>query len=162
YESRLAAANVSAESRPGNITEPSALGSELAGKRLQLLREIVPGLARLAVLSNPSNPSHTQALEQMQTAAQSLAVELHFPRPSAPYIFECVFARVIAGRSVSLIFLAEGIFINNPPRILAFTDFNPLPALFPKKEIAGAGGLMPYGPSVPASRGDNATDLPIE
>jgi hypothetical protein len=162
YESRLAAANLSSESGPGgNISELSALGAELAAKRLQLLAEIVPGLARLAVLWNPSNPSHTQALEQIQTAAQSLGVEFHVAQASAPDKFESAFARVIAGRADALIVLADGMFINNHPRILAFTDFNHLPALFPKKEIAAAGGLMAYGPSV-TNRSGNAADLPIE
>jgi putative ABC transport system substrate-binding protein len=98
----------------------------------------------------------------MQTAAQFLGVELHVARASAPDKFESAFARVIAGRADALIILADEMFINNHPRILAFTDFNRLPALFPKKEIAVAGGLMAYGPSLPANRGANAADLPID
>jgi len=166
YENRLASTNVSADDRlSGSVTELSVLGPELARKRLQLLAEIVPGLARLAVLSNPSNPSHGQALEQAQTAAQSLGVELHVAKASAPDNFESAFATVIAGRADALIVLADGMFFKNHPRILAFTDMSRLPALFPKKEIAEAGGLMAYGPSAPASsilRSANAVDLPIE
>ena len=164
YENCLAATNLSADGRlGGNTIELSVLGSELAGKRLQFLTEIVPGLSRLAVLLNPSNPSHGQALEQMQTAAQSLGVELYVAQASAPDKFERAFTTVVAGRADALIVFADGMFFNNHPRILAFTDMSRLPALFSDKEIAEAGGLMAYGPSVPASlRGANAADLPIE
>jgi len=165
YEKELAATKPSADGRlGGTIIEPS-VGSELAGKRLQFLTEIVPGLSRLAILLNPSNPSHGQALEQMQTAAQSQGVELYVARAATPDKFESAFATVIAGRADALIVLADGAFINNYPRILAFTEMNRLPALFPKKEIAEAGGLMAYGPSDPPRlihRGANAADLSIE
>ena len=83
----------------GNITGLDIQSAALAGKRLQLLTEIVPGLARLAVLSNPSNPSHALGLQQMQTAAQSLGVELHVAEASAPDKFESAFATVVAARS---------------------------------------------------------------
>ena len=69
---------VASLSRPGgNITGLSILAPELAGKRLQLLTEIVPGLARVAVLANPSSPAFAILLEQTQTAAQRLGVSLH-------------------------------------------------------------------------------------
>jgi len=166
YEKQLAATNVSTNGRLGsNTVEPSVLRLELAGKRIKFLSEIVPGLSRLAVLLNPANPSHDQALQQMQMAAQSLGVELHVARASTPDKFEGAFATVIAGRADGLIVLADEMFLNNHARILAFTDGSRLPALFPKKEIAEAGGLMAYGPSVPADpivRGANAADLPVE
>src|SRR5262249_34928256 len=93
---------------------------------------------------------------------------------SAPDKFESAFATVIAGRADALIVLPDGMFFNEYPRILAFTDMSRLPGLFPEKEIAEAGGLMAYGPSIPASfrrtaayvdkipRGANAADLPVE
>jgi hypothetical protein len=166
YENRLPATKPSADGWLGsNAIELSVLGSEMAGKRLQFLTEIIPGLSRLAVLLNPSNPSHGQALQQIQTAAQSLGIELHVAQASAPDKFDGAFSTVIAGRAEALVVLADGIFFNNHPRILSFTDMCRLPALFPKKEIAEAGGLMSYGPRVPAglaNRGANATDLSIE
>ena len=166
YENRLAATNLRADNWVGgNTLEPSVLGSELAGKRLQFLTQIVPGLSRLAVLLNPSNPSHSQALEQLRSAARSFGVELSVAQAAAPDKFESAFAAVIARRADALIVLADGMFFNNHPRILAFTDVSRLPALFATKEIAEAGGLMAYAPSLPDSlshRGANATDLPIE
>jgi putative ABC transport system substrate-binding protein len=69
--------------RPGgNITGPSLQTAELAGKRLQLLTEIVPGLARVAVLSNPVNPSIAATVEQTKAAAQSLGIEVHVVNPA--------------------------------------------------------------------------------
>jgi hypothetical protein len=132
----------------GSVIELDGLdGSELAGKRLQLLTEIIPRLARLAVLSNPSNPSHGPAVEQMQAATTSQDVELHVARARSPDEFESAFATVIAGRADALIVLADEMLFNNHPRILLFTDFNRLPALFADREVAEAGGLMAYGPS---------------
>ncbi len=165
YEYRLTATNLSADRRlGGNAIELSVLGSELAGKRLQFLTELVPGLSRVAVLLNPSNPSHGQALQHMQSAAQSLGVELSVAQASAPDKFESAFAMVIVGRADALVVLADGMFFNNHPRILAFTEMSRLPALFPRKEIAEAGGLMSFGPSDSASlinRGANGADQPI-
>ena len=166
YEYRLAATNLSTDGRLGaDDFELGVLGSELADKRLQFLTEVVPGLSRVAVLLNPSNPSHGESLQQIQTAARFLGVEIYVAQASAPDKFERAFATVIAGRAGALVVLADGMFYDNHPRILAFTDISRLPALFPKKEIVEAGGLMSYRQSVPASlisRGANAANLPIE
>jgi hypothetical protein len=166
YENRSAATNVNADDRLGGyVTELSVPGPELAGKRLQLLADIVPGLARVAILSNPSNPSHGQALQQIQTAAQPLGVEIRVAKAAAPDKFDKAFATVIAARADALIVLADEMFFNNHAHILAFTDMSRLPVLFPKKEIAEAGSLMTYGPRVPAGpilRDANPADSPIE
>jgi hypothetical protein len=173
YENRLGANNLRVDGWPdGIIPELSVLGPELADKWFQLLTEIVPGLARLAVLSNPSNASHVQALEQMQTAARSRGVELNVAHASAPDKFEPAFATVIGGRADALVVLADGMFFNEYSRILAFTDMSRLPALFPNKQIAEAGGLIAYGPNIPpaARRADmdkvlpseTAADLPVD
>jgi hypothetical protein len=166
YENQLAGIDMSADGRfGGDVTEPSIPGREFAGKRLQLLTELVSGPGRLAVLSNPSNASHDCALAQMQTAAQSLGIELVVAQASAPDEFERAFATVVAGRAKALIVLADRVLFKNLPRILAFIDMSRLPALFPNKEIVEAGGLLAYGPSVPAGlmpQDAAAGDLPIE
>ena len=158
----------------GNITGLSLQSSELAGKRLQLLTEIVPRLSRLGVLSNPLNRSHALGLEQMQTAAQSLGVELHVAEAPAPDKFESAFATVVAARTDALIVLPDGVFFNQCSRIVALTVAYHLPALFAEKEFAETGGLIAYGPSIPDSfrraaayldkilRGVNPADLPVE
>ena len=89
----VASGLVASLSRPGgNITGTSLMAPELAGKRLHLLTEIVPGLARVAVLSKPSNPSHALLLKQTQTAAQSLNIELHVVEAGAPDKLDSAFA----------------------------------------------------------------------
>jgi putative ABC transport system substrate-binding protein len=158
----------------GNITGLSLQSSELAGKRLQLLTEIVPKLARLVVLSNPTNPSHVLAVQQMRTAAQSLGIGLGVAEASAPDKFDSAFATVAAVRPNTLVVLPDAMFFGQHRQIVALTAASHLPALFPEKEVVEAGGLMSYGPSVPASfrraaayidkilRGANPADLPVE
>ena len=164
FENQLAPTDVSADSRPGgDVTESSFLGSELAGRRLQLLTELVPGLVRLAVLSNSSNPSHGPALVQIQTVGQSRGIEVLVAQASTSDELERAFGTAIVGRAQGLIVLADRMLFKNLPRILAFTHMSRLPALFPNKEIVQAGGLMAYGPGVPAGlvlQGINAGVLP--
>jgi putative tryptophan/tyrosine transport system substrate-binding protein len=171
----VASGFIASLNRPGgNVTGLSIQSSELAGKRLQLLTEVVPRLARLAVLSNPANPSHAIAVEQMRTAARSFGVGLNVVEASAPDKLDSAFATVVAVRADSLVVLPDGMFFGQHPRILALTAAPHLPALFPEKEVVKAGGLMAYGPSITASfrraaayvdkilHGANPAILPVE
>jgi putative ABC transport system substrate-binding protein len=166
---------VASLNRPGgNITGLSLLTGELISKRLQLLTEIIPGLARVAVLSNPSNPSSALLLEQTKAAAQSLGVEIHIAEVQGPDKFESAFAAVTAAHAGALIELPDGMLYSQHPRIVTFAAASHLPALFGEKEVAEAGGLIAYGPSIPASfrraaayvdkilRGARPADLPVE
>ncbi len=158
----------------GNVTGLSLQSSQLAGKRLQLLTEIVPKLARLVVLSNPANPSHALALQEMRAAAQSFGVGLGVVGASAPDKLDSAFATVAAMRADCLVVLPDAVFFGQRRQIVAHTAASHLPALFPEKEVVEAGGLMAYGPSVPASfqraaayvdkilRGANPANLPVE
>jgi len=161
--------------RPGgNITGLSLQTGELSGKRLQLLTEIVPGLARVAVLSNPLNPSIAPIVDQTKAAAQSLGVEIHVVDVQAPDKFASAFALITSVHAGALIVLPDPLLYGQHPRIVTFTAASHLPALFPEKEVAEAGGLIAYGPSVPASfrraaayvdkilRGAKPADLPVE
>jgi putative tryptophan/tyrosine transport system substrate-binding protein len=171
----LASGFVASLSRPGgNITGNSLQAPELAGKRLQLLTEMIPGLARVAVLSRPSNPSHALLLKQTQPAAQSLNVELHLVEATAPEELDSAFAAITAAHAQALLVNADAMFFGQTPRLVAFTAKARLPALFPEKQVAQAGGLIAYGPSILASfrragafvdkilRGANPADLPVE
>jgi putative ABC transport system substrate-binding protein len=161
--------------RPGgNVTGPSLQTAELAGKRLQLLTEIVPGVARVAVLSNPLNPSIAATIEQTKAAAQLLGVEIHIGEVPGPDQFESAFAAVTRARAGALIVLPDPVLYGQHPRIVAFATASNLPALFSEKEVVEAGGLVAYGPSIPASfrrattyvdkilRGAKPADLPVE
>ncbi len=171
----VASGFIASLSRPGgNVTGLSVQSSELAGKRLQILIELVPRLARLAVLSNPTNPSHALAVQQMQTAAQSFRVEVHVVEASTPEKLDSTFATVAGVRADALVVLPDGMLFGQYPRIVALTASAHLPALFPEKEVVKAGGLLSYGPSIPASfrraaayvdkilRGAKPADLPVE
>ena len=166
---------VASLNRPGgNITGLSLQTAELSGKRLQLLTEIVPGLARVAVLSNPLNPGEKSSVEQTKAAAQALGIETHVVEVQAPDKFESAFAAVTAAHAGALMVLPDPLLYGQHPRIVTFTAASHLPALFPEREVAEAGGLIAYGPSIPASfqraaayvdkilRGAKPADLPVE
>ena len=171
----VASGFVASLSRPGgNITGLSILAPELAGKRLQVLTETVSGLARVAVLANPSNPSSALLLRPMKTPAQMLGVELHVVEASTPDDLDTAFAAIAAAHAGALLVLQDVLFFNQHRRIVAFTMASRLPALFAEKQVVESGGLMAYGPSIPASfrraaayvdkifRGTNPADLPVE
>jgi putative ABC transport system substrate-binding protein len=158
----------------GNITGLSLQTGELSGKRLQLLTEIVPGLARVAVLSNPASPINALLLEQTKAAAQSLGLEIHVAEAQAPDRFTSAFAAITTARAGALNVLPDAMLYGQHPRIVTFAAAAHLPALFPEREVAEAGGLIAYGPSIPASfrraaayvdkilRGAKPADLPVE
>jgi putative tryptophan/tyrosine transport system substrate-binding protein len=161
--------------RPGgNITGVGLQSAELAGRRIQLLTELVPGLARVAILSNPANQSHAGLVKQSQAAAQSLGIEIEAADAPAPDRLENAFAAITATSAGALIVLPDGMLFGQFPRVVAFTAASHLPALFPEKQPVEAGGLMSYGTSIPASfrragayvdkilRGANPADLPVE
>jgi putative ABC transport system substrate-binding protein len=166
---------VASLNRPGgNVTGRSLQTAELSGKRLQLLTEIVPKLARVAVFSNPTNPSIASVIEQTKAAAQSLGIEIHLVEVQAPDHFESAFTAVMRVRADALIVLPDPMLYGQHPRIVTFATASRLPALFPEREVAEAGGLIAYGPSIPASfqrsaayvdkilRGAKPADLPVE
>jgi ABC-type uncharacterized transport system substrate-binding protein len=166
---------VASLNRPGgNVTGLSLQTDELSGKRLQLLTEIVPGLARVAVLSDPLNPSMAAIVEQTKAAAETLGVEIHVVEVQGLDQFESAFTAVTRAHAGALIVLPAAVLYGQHPRIVTFTTASHLPALFPEKEVAEAGGLIAYGPSIPGSfrraagyvdkilRGAKPADLPIE
>jgi putative ABC transport system substrate-binding protein len=171
----VASGFVSSLSRPGgNITGISLLSADLAGRRLQLLSDMVPGLARVAVLLNPTNPIHFSLLKQTQAAAPSLKIELHVAEARAPDLLESAFAAISAAQTGALIVLQDAMFASEYLRVVAFAATERLPALFAEKGFVEAGGLMAYGPSIPAAyrrlaayvdkifHGANPAELPVE
>jgi ABC-type uncharacterized transport system substrate-binding protein len=166
---------VASFSRPGgNVTGMSILTSDLTGRRLQLLTEMVPGLKNVAILMNPSDLGQISQLKEARTAAQSLSVKLHVAEASTPDKFDSAFAAISESHAQALFVLQTAMFFNQHPRIVAFATASRLPALFAEREVAEAGGLMAYGPSIPALfrraavyvdrifRGANPAELPVE
>jgi putative ABC transport system substrate-binding protein len=161
--------------RPGgNITGISLVGADLSGRRLQLLSELVPGLGRIVILSNPAVSSHALILKQMRAAAQSLKMEIAVAEASTPDALDNAFAAITSSHAGALVVLPDAMFFGQHPRIVAFTLASRLPALFPETPVVAAGGLMAYGPNILASfkrlafyadkilRGANPAELPVE
>lgn len=171
----VASGFVASFNRPGgNITGVGLLGPELSGKRLQLMTQVVPGLKRVTVLSNPTSPSHALIIEQTKPAARSLGVEVNVAQASSPDKLEDAFAVITAARVGALIVLPDAMLFAQRQRVVAYAAAARLPALFPESRVVEDGGFMAYGPkllrafktlSVYADkilRGAKAADLPIE
>ena len=161
--------------RPGgNITGSSSLNLELEGKRLQLLKEIVPKLSRVAVLWNPGNPVHGDLLDSTQAAAARLAVELQLVPLQSLADLESAFAKIHTARPHALIVLSDNFFVLERKRIVDFTAKIRLPAVYTVSVFADVGGLMVYGVNYHALfrraatyvdrilKGTKPADLPVE
>jgi ABC-type uncharacterized transport system substrate-binding protein len=157
----------------GNITGMALLAPELSGKRLELLKEVVPRAAQVAVLWNPRNPVAGN-LRETEAAAQALHLQLHLVEVPGAEALEAAFDTAMKGRADALITLPDAMLWNQRLHVAGLAAKHRLPALFPEREFVDAGGLLSYGPSVPASfhraatyvdkllKGAKPTDLPVE
>jgi putative tryptophan/tyrosine transport system substrate-binding protein len=133
--------------RPGgNITGLSQIAPELAGKRLELLKETVPKLSRVAVLWNPEGPTTTLAWEESQLPAPQLGLQLHSTEVRSPSDFDKAFEGATRARAEALAVMPNQLFVNNQKRIADFAAKNRLPSIFYLREFVDSGGLMSYGP----------------
>ena len=164
---------ISSLARPGgNITGASNSDVELAPKRLQLLKEVLPKLSRVAVLRNPTNQSSELQFQASQTAAQPMGVELQGVDVQDAKEFEEAFATMAKARAGALSVLADQIFFS--PRIAELALKYRLPTVFARRENAEKGGLLSYGPSQTEQfrfaanymdkifKGAKPADLPVE
>jgi ABC-type uncharacterized transport system substrate-binding protein len=132
--------------RPGaNITGLSQIAPDLAGKRLQVMKEIVPRLARAGVLWNPQGTTSPIAWREIQLPAQQLSVKLQSLPITVPIGFENAFHDAIAARTDALIIMPDPLFAGNLKRIADLAVKNHLPSTFHLKEYADQGGLVAYG-----------------
>jgi putative tryptophan/tyrosine transport system substrate-binding protein len=160
--------------RPGgNITGLSAQNVDLTGKRFELLREIVPGLRRLAVLFNVNNPTSTIEIDIIRTAATPLGIEVS---PSAILGSEDIAPAIarIAKQADALFVVGEPLTFTHRTRINTLALAARLPTNYPTRGYVEVGGLMSYGPNFPASfrraadyvhkilLGAKPGDLPVE
>jgi putative ABC transport system substrate-binding protein len=161
--------------RPGgNITGMSALASNMAGKRLELLKEIVPQTARVAVLWNSSNLSKVEEWKDTQIAGKTLGLTLHSIEARAPADLDNAFATILRERPDAMIAFTESLMLAFRDQIGKFALANRLPMMSELREFAVAGGLASYGTSRPdlwrrsaayidkIVRGANPAELPIE
>lgn len=167
---------VASLARPGgNVTGSTSNAPQLAGKRLELLKELVPSVSRVAVLWDPSNRGDISEWEATQDAAKRLG--MHPPMSlevTAPGEFVDVFHRAVAERTQALVPLASSLIIDHRIEIVKFTSVTRLPAIFSQSEFVEAGGLMSYGPNYrdlyrraavfvdKILKGARPADLPVE
>ena len=132
--------------RPGgNITGGAILTGEMAAKRLELLKEVVPRLSRTAVLSNSANPANALAWEETQGAARALGVTLQSHEVQGPKDFEVAFARMGEEHPDALFVLDDALTQQYQREIADFAMQKRLPSVFAIKDRVEAGGLMSYG-----------------
>jgi len=144
----VAAGLVESLARPGgNATGFSIVAPDLSGKRLELLKEIVPEVSPVAVMLNTRNPQSQFELKEMQTAAQAMGLQLH-PVPVSPQdTVEEAFAAMMQASVRALIILTDPIFFSQRRRIVELAARTRLPAMHFFQEFAEEGGLVSYGPS---------------
>jgi putative ABC transport system substrate-binding protein len=171
----VASGLVASLARPGgNVTGLSAVGPELSRKQLQLLKEAVPSLSRVAVLSNPTIPSHALSVREIEVAAGALKVRLQVLEARAPGDFVGVFSAATKERAGALMILGGSIFFAHKARLAELAAQSRLPTMVGPREFAQAGGLIAYGADLRDSwrraagfvakilRGAKPADLPVE
>ncbi len=166
---------VASLARPsGNITELSMLSPELGGKRLELLKEIVPKLSRVAVLGQSTTPGNAQTLRATELAAGALGVKLqHFDVLSLKDI-EAAFRRAVKGHADAVLALGSRVLNTHRTQVADLAVNSQLPAIYYAAEFVEAGGLMFYGVDFPdlfrraatyvdkILKGAKPGDLPVE
>jgi len=137
--------------RPGgNLTGVSySVGADIFGKDLDLLRQTVPKVRRVAVLSNPANPSQALIIKNIEAAAQSLGLQLVLVEARGPGEFEGAFATMARERVGALFVVTDPAYIPHRARLIELTAKNRLPSMFTQRADVEAGGLMSYGPNFP-------------
>jgi putative ABC transport system substrate-binding protein len=167
---------VASFARPGgNLTGLTmAAGYGLAGKRVELLKDMVGSLSRLAVLSNPGNPPHVPYLRETERAATALGLDLRAFEVRGANDLPGAFAAMADWRADGLVTLTDGMLFSQRDRVAELALKNKRPGVYPEAEFVAAGGLASYGPSLPdlfrraASyvdkilKGAKPADLPIE
>jgi putative tryptophan/tyrosine transport system substrate-binding protein len=146
----LRARLVASLARPGgNVTGSTILGPELSPKRLQLVKEALPTVARMAFLWNPTNPANVLHYEDILAAAQALGVTIHSVEVSSPTEFERAFATMMRERPEVLIMTADGMHLLHVGQIIDFAAKSRLPLVSNVNATVIAGALMSYGASLP-------------
>jgi len=167
---------VASMARPGaNLTGLTlSVGYQLAGKRVELLKDIKPDLARLAVLNNPNQPASSPYLSEAEKAARVLGLTVRTFNARSPGDLPVAFAAMVEWRADGVITLNDGMFYSQRERVVMLARENRLASVHPETGFVEAGGLVSYGPSLPdlflraatyvdeILKGAKPADLPIE
>jgi len=166
---------VASLARPGgNITGMSTLAPEISGKQMEILKEIVPKLSRVAVLGSSTLAGNAQALKQVELAAGAFGVKVQFLDVRGPKDIETVFRAASKGRADAVVVLTSTVFNPYRTEIADLAVKHRLPAIYSTLEFVEAGGLMTYGVSLTdlyrraatyvdkILKGRKPADLPVE
>jgi putative ABC transport system substrate-binding protein len=166
---------VTSVARPGgNVTGLTTIASDLSGKRLELLKEVVPGVSRIAVLSNPSRANVPPQMREIEVTARALGVQLRRLEVRGPDDFERVFQAAIKERAGALITVDDPFLFSQRTRIVKLAAKSRLPAIYFFREFVDVGGLMSYAANLSDMyrraatyvdkilKGAKPADLPIE
>jgi len=161
--------------RPGrNITGLSTLLPEISGKRLELLKEIIPKLSRVAVLGTSTSPTYAPVMREIELAAKALKLQVQYLDVLDPKDIETAFRAANKGRAQALLTLGSPVLDSERAHVADRALENRLPTIYPQIEYTQAGGLMYYGTNTPELfrrattyvdkilRGATPADLPVE
>jgi putative tryptophan/tyrosine transport system substrate-binding protein len=159
----------------GNVTGVSSISPELSGKRLELLREVIPALSRVAFIWNPDVRGAVLDYKETEGTARSLGLQLQSVEVVRTEDLDRAFSAITKDRAQALIMpAANPVGFANRGRIASFAEKNRLPSMFAQKEYVDAGGLISYGPSTvdlwrraatyvdKILKGRKPADLPVE
>jgi putative tryptophan/tyrosine transport system substrate-binding protein len=158
----------------GNITGLSALSPEISGKQLELLREIVPKLSRVAVFGNATQPGSPQELRELNLAADAVGVQLQYLEVGAPTDIETAFRAASKERADAVLVLSATVLVSRRRQVAALAVKSRLPAIYNRPEYVEDGGLVFYGVSYTdlfrraatyvdkILKGTKPADLPVE
>jgi ABC-type uncharacterized transport system substrate-binding protein len=161
--------------RPGgNVTGVSLLTVAMETKRLQLLHELAPNAAIVAILVNPNNPQADEQLRELQAAARALGVQVEVLKAGTPNEIDAAFATVVERRAGALHMAGDAFFNTRREQLIVLSARHALPTVFPFREFPAAGGLMSYGPSLADAyrqegnyagrilRGEKPAEMPVQ
>ena len=123
----------------------STLNAELPGKRLEILKEMVPQRAHIAVLTNPAAPAHGPWMHNLTVAAQALSLQLHVVELRRPEELDDAFTEMTRAGADALIVLEDALLLSLRRRTVELAATHRLPAMYHWRELVVAGGLMSYG-----------------
>jgi ABC-type uncharacterized transport system substrate-binding protein len=169
------AAVVSSLARPGrNFTGMTFLSFDLVGKRLELLKEVMPGLKRIAILANPQHPGEQGELRASQAAAKALGLSVQYFQAQNAAQLEDALAAILKSRSEAVDVFPDALIMRSRERIAEFATKNRIPAISGWAQFAEGGNLMSYGPNLrdvyrrlatyvdKIVKGAKPADLPVE
>jgi putative tryptophan/tyrosine transport system substrate-binding protein len=166
---------VASLARPGgNITGLSNLRSDLGGKRLEILRDTIPGLARVAIIGTSTTPGNAQALADVERAASTLALGIQVLEILGPQDIETAFKTAIDGHAGAVLVMASPYLLSNRALVAGIAIKGRIPTMYYTSDYVRDGGLMSYGVSITdlfcraatyvgrIAKGAHPGDLPVE